>query len=174
MILTVDKKALLSAMIFQAKCDVRYYLNGICFAPDKKLYSTDGYRAFLGEHESEDLEDNVIVAIKGPKFVKFDKAKIDTESGVVTYFDDEGLRVGAAICNVIDGKYPDINRVIPKENNPVSEIRFNARYLADIYKAVALYNPRYPFIKIKTNGNDSASIVELSRNAFVIVLPVRG
>lgn len=115
MILTVDKKALLSAMIFQAKCDVRYYLNGIYFAPDKKLYSTDGHRAFLGEHESEDLKENIIVAIKGPKFVKFDKAKLDTESGIVTYFYDEGLRVGATICEVIDGKYPDINHMIPKE-----------------------------------------------------------
>ncbi len=33
MILTLSKEALLSAMIFQAKKDVRYYLNGICFAP---------------------------------------------------------------------------------------------------------------------------------------------
>lgn len=173
MILTVDKKSLLSAMIFQAFDDERYYLNGICFAPDKKLYSTDGHRAFLGEHESEDLKENVIVAIKGPKFVKFDKAKLDTESGIVTYFDDEGLRVGATICEVVDGKYPDINHMIPKEKNPVSEICFNASYLADIDKAAKLYNPRFPSIKIKTNGNDSASIVELSKNAFVIVLPVR-
>lgn len=51
MILTLSKEALLSAMIFQAKKDVRYYLNGICFAPDKKLFATDGHRLFIGEHD---------------------------------------------------------------------------------------------------------------------------
>lgn len=173
MILTVSKQALLSAMIFQAKCDIRYYLNGICFSPDKKLYSTDGHRVFLGEHESEDLKENVIVAIKGPKFVKFDKAKIDTELGMVTYLDCFGIRVGVAICEVIDGKYPDISRVIPKENKPVSEIGFNASYLADIEKVAKIYNPKYKSIKIKPNGNDSAVIIELNKNTSVIVMPTR-
>ncbi|SPP32284.1 hypothetical protein ARAF_2325 [Arsenophonus endosymbiont of Aleurodicus floccissimus] len=173
MILTVSKQALLSAMIFQAKCDERYYLNGICFAPKKKLYSTDGHRAFLGEHESEDLKENVIVGIKGPKFVKFDKAKIDTELGMVTYLDCFGIRVGVATCEVINGKYPDISRIMPKENKPVSEIGFNASYLADIEKVAKIYNPKYKLIKIKPNGNDSVVIIKLNKNTSVIVMPTR-
>ncbi|MFS1563791.1 MAG: hypothetical protein ACL7AX_13645 [Candidatus Arsenophonus phytopathogenicus] len=173
MILTVSKPALLSTMIFQAKCDERYYLNGICFAPDKKLYSTDGNRVFVGEHETKDLSENVIVSIKGARFTRFDKAQIDTQSGIVTYFDEDELRVGAAICEIIDGKYPDINRVIPKESKTVSEIGFNASYLADIEKVAKIYNPKYKSIKIKPNGNDSAAIVELNKNTSVIVMPTR-
>lgn len=53
----------------------------------RKLYSTDGHRDLLGEHEFEDLKEDVIVTIKGPNLVKFDKAKIDTELSIVTYFD---------------------------------------------------------------------------------------
>lgn len=98
MILTVSKQALLSAMIFQAKLDVRYFLNGICFAPDKKLYSTDGYRAFIGEHETDGLEDRIIVAIKGAKPTKFEKAEIDTDTGYISYLDSDGLRVDAGLC----------------------------------------------------------------------------
>ncbi|UBX30197.1 MULTISPECIES: hypothetical protein [Arsenophonus] len=139
MILTVGKKALLSAMIFQAKCDVRYYLNGICFAPDKKLYAADGYRIFIGEHETESLYESVIISIKGAKVTRFDKAQIDTRNGIVTYLDEDELRVGAAICEVIDRKYPNIEQVIPKENKPVSIIGFDARYLADIQKVARIY-----------------------------------
>ncbi|HGJ5868518.1 hypothetical protein [Arsenophonus nasoniae] len=173
MILTVDKKALLSAMIFQAKCDIRYYLNGICFAPEKKLYAADGYRVFIGEHETESLHESVIISIKGAKFTRFDKAQIDTQYRIVTYLDKDGLRVGAAICEVIEGKYPDINRVIPKESKPVSEIGFNASYLADIEKVAKIYNPKYKSIKIKPNGNDSAAIVELNKNTSVIIMPMK-
>ncbi|HGJ5877797.1 MAG TPA: hypothetical protein ACHBZ9_01590, partial [Arsenophonus nasoniae] len=82
-------------------------------------------------------------------------------------------RVGVAICEVIDGKYPDISRIIPKENKPVSEIGFNASYLADIEKAAKIYNPKYKSIKIKLNGKDNAAIAELNKNASVIVMPTR-
>ncbi len=176
MILTLSKRAMLSAMIFQAKNDVRYYLNGICFAPDKKLYSSDGYRCFIGEHETDGLKENIIIAIKGPRFIKFDKAEIDTESEIITYQDEAGARVGFGLCSVIDGRYPDIEKIIPKENKPVSEIGFNASYLADIEKAARLYNPHFEAIRIKTNGNDGAAICEFSsayEYGAVIVMPMR-
>jgi DNA polymerase-3 subunit beta len=176
MILTVSKTALLAAMIFQARKDVRYYLNGICFAPGGKLYATDGHRAFVGEHETEGLESNVIVAIKSPKFVRFEKAHIDTDTGIVTYENEVGVRVMVGLAEVVDGSYPDIERVVPKDNQPVTEIGFNARYLADIEKAAKLYNPRYESIVIKPNGNTNASIIELGSafgKASIIVMPAR-
>ena len=176
MILTLSKRAMLSAMIFQAKNDVRYYLNGICFGPDKKLYSTDGHRAFVGEHETEGLTGNIIIAIKGPRFIKFDKAQIDTESEIITYQDEIGARVGFGLCSVVDGLFPNIEKIIPKENKPVSEICFNASYLADIEKAARLYNPHFEAIKIKTNGSDGAAICEFSaafEKGAVIVMPMR-
>lgn len=172
MILTVSKRALLAAMIFQAKKSFRYYLNGICFAPSGKLYSSDGCRAFVGEHETEGLESNIIIAIKSPRFVKFEKAKIDTDTGLVTYEDEHGVRVMVGLAEVIDGQYPDIERVVPKDNQPVTEIGFNASYLADIEKAAKLYSPRFESIIIKPNGNTNASIIELGK-ASVIVMPTR-
>ncbi|UBX30842.1 hypothetical protein [Arsenophonus apicola] len=69
----------------------------------KKLYAADGYRVFIGEHETESLHESVIISIKGAKFTRFDKAQIDTQYRIVTYLDKDGLRVGAAICEVIEG-----------------------------------------------------------------------
>ncbi|WP_291971362.1 hypothetical protein [Candidatus Symbiopectobacterium sp.] len=177
MMLTISKTVLLSAMLFQAKADVRYYLNGICFAPDKKLYSTDGHRAFIGEHETDGLNDQVIVAIKGAKPTRFDKAEIDTDTGYVSYFDVHGLRIGAGLCEVIDGRFPDIERLTSTfESKPTNEIGFNAGYLADIEKAAKLYNPEFCGIKIKPNGNTEASIVEFNSgfsNGTLIIMPMR-
>jgi DNA polymerase-3 subunit beta len=177
MILTLSKAALLSALIFQAKKDVRYYLNGICFAPDKKLYSTDGHRAFIGEHDNAYLTENIIIAIKGAKVTSFEKAEIDTESGLVTYLNEHGSRVGAGICEVVDGRFPDIERVISTfKSTPTDEIGFNAGYLADIEKAAKLYNPKFCGIKIKPNGNTAASIVEFNSafgNGKLVIMPMR-
>ncbi|MFT8211557.1 MAG: hypothetical protein ACMZI0_15070 [Symbiopectobacterium sp.] len=177
MILTISKTALLSAMIFQAKADVRYYLNGICFAPDKKLYSTDGHRAFIGEHETDGLEDRIIVAIKGAKPSKFDKASIDTDTGNVAYLDEHGSRVGAGLCEVIDGRFPDIDHIASNfKSKPTDEIGFNDGYLADIEKAAKLYNPKFCGIKIKPNGNTEASIVEFNSafgNGTLVIMPMR-
>lgn len=177
MILTISKSALLSAMIFQAQKDVRYYLNGICFAPGGKVYSTDGHRAFIGEHSNQELSESIIVSIKGPKVTKFDRAEIDTEGGLVSYLDENGARVGAGLCEVVDGRFPDIERIISKfESKPTDEIGFNAGYLADIEKAAKLYSPKFCGIKIKPNGNTEASIVEL-HSAFdkgtVVIMPMR-
>lgn len=176
MLLKLSKRALLASMIFQAKIDPRYYLCGICFAPDGKLYSTDGHRAFIGEHQSEGLTESIIIKITGPRFVKFETAEIDTETGIVSYMDTHGVRQGVAMAKVVDGRFPDIDRVIPKGNEPVSEIGFNAGYLSDIEKAAKLYNAKWPGILIKPNGNTSSAIIELSNTfekASVVIMPMR-
>jgi DNA polymerase III sliding clamp (beta) subunit (PCNA family) len=177
MILVISKAALLSAMIFQAKKDVRYYLNGICFSPDRRVYATDGHRAFIGEHETDGVKENIIVSISGPKVSKFEKASIDTESGIVSYLDEHGVRVGAGICEVVNGRFPDIERITSKyENKPTDEIGFNAGYLADIEKAAKLYSPKFCGIKIKPNGNSEASIVEFHSphdKGTLVIMPMR-
>lgn len=176
MLLTLTKPALLSALLFQAKNDPRYYLMGFCFAPGKELYSTDGHRLFIGEHQTDGLEQNIIVRLKGPRFTRFDKATFDTESGVVTYLDEFGVRQNLGLCEVVDGKYPDVKRVIPTDNKSVSEIGFNAKYLADVERVARLYNPKFESIRIKPNGSSTGSLIEIRNpweTAKIIVMPMR-
>lgn len=113
--LKISKLLLESALIFQARKDVRYCLNGICFMPDGRIASTDGHRAFIGGSHDNKLIENVIIKIGKSPTKRYEYAIIDTKSKIATYHDEAGAMVGAGICEEIDGRFPDIDRVIPKQ-----------------------------------------------------------
>mgnify|MGYP002223804123 CR=1 FL=1 len=175
--LKISKILLESALIFQAKKDVRYYLNGICFMPDGRVASTDGHRAFIGGNHENKLEDNAIVKVSKSPTKSYSYAAIDTRTKIVTYHDGTDAMVGAGICEQIDGKFPDIDRVIPKEKSPAEEIGFNAKYLADVEKAAKLFNPKFECVRFELNGNTNAAVANLSSpegfTAKIIVMPMR-
>lgn len=85
--------------------------------------------------------------------------------------------VGAGICSEIDGKYPDIDRIIPKQTAPTEQIGFNAKYLADVEKLAKLFNPKYEAVLFELNGNTNAAVANISaptgETAKVIVMPMR-
>lgn len=75
----VSKILLESALIFQAKKDVRYYLNGICFKADGRVCSTDGHRAFVGGKHEGEIGEDVILSVTKAQTKNYDYAHIDTE-----------------------------------------------------------------------------------------------
>lgn len=175
--LKVSKLLLEGALMFQAKQDVRYYLNGICFMPDGRIAATDGHRAMIASKHENKLKDNVIVSVSKSPTKRYAYALLDTKTGIVTYHDEHEIMVGAGICEQIDGKFPDIDRVIPKEKSPAEEIGFNAKYLADVEKAAKLFNPKWEGVRFELNGSTSAAVANLSSpeglTAKVIVMPMR-
>lgn len=176
--LKICKTLLEAALVFHAKNDARYYLNGICFMPDGRIASTDGHRAFIGGKHENKLEENVIVSVSKSPTKRYNHAIIDTKSGIVTYHFGHGdAMVGAGICDVIDGRFPDIDRIIPKEKSPAEEIGFNAKYLADVEKAAKLFNPKFEGVRFELNGNTSAAVANIGaptgETAKVIVMPMR-
>lgn len=175
--LKISKLLLESALIFQARNDVRYYLNGICFMPDGRITSTDGHRAFIGGSHDNNLTENVIIKIGKSPTKRYEYAIIDTKSKIATYHDKAGVMVGAGICEEIDGNYPDIDRIIPKQAAPAEQIGFNAKYLADVEKLAKLFNPKFEAVLFELNGNTSAAVANISaptgETAKVIVMPMR-
>lgn len=175
--LKISKLLLEGALMFQAKNDVRYYLNGICFMPDGRVASTDGHRLFVGDKHNNKLDDNIIVSVSKPSTKRYDYAVLDTKTGTVTYHDEHEVMVGAGICSEIDGRFPDIDRVIPKQTAPAEQIGFNAKYLADVEKLAKLFNPKYEAVLFELNGNTSAAVANISaptgETAKVIVMPMR-
>ena len=174
--LKISKIMLEASHIFRAKGDIRYYLNGVCFMPGGKLAATDGCRLFMGSHENE-LNENVIVSIEKSPVKKYDYAICDTETGLVEFFSDSDVRVGVALCKLIDGRYPDVERVMPKETNAVDRIAFNPRYLADVEKCAKLFNSKWPCVTFELQGNDKAAVATVksptSETAKIIVMPMR-
>lgn len=175
--LKISKLLLESALIFQARNDVRYYLNGICFIPDGRIASTDGHRAFIGGSHDNELAENIIVKVSKSPTKRYEYAIIDTKSKIATYHDEAGVMVGAGICEEIDGRLPDIDRIIPKETNGAHRIGFNAGYLVDIEKAAKLFNPKFCGVNFELNGNTNAAVCCLSapsgETAKIIVMPMR-
>lgn len=175
--LKVSKLLLEGALIFQAKQDVRYYLNGICFMPDGRVAATDGHRAMIASKHENKIKSNVIVSISKSPTKNYSYAVIDTRAKIVTYHNNFDVLVGAGICSEVDGKFPDIDRVIPKQTAPAEQIGFNAKYLADVEKLAKLFNPKFEAVLFELNGNTSAAVANISaptgETAKVIVMPMR-
>lgn len=175
--LKISKLLLEGTLMFQARNDVRYYLNGICFMPDGRVSATDGHRAFIANKHDNKITNNVIVSVSKSPTKRYEYAIIDTKTKIATYHDESGEIVGAGICSEIDGNYPDIDRVIPKQTLPTEEIGFNAGYLVDIEKVAKLFNPKFCGVKFELNGNTNAAVANISaptgENAKVIVMPTR-
>lgn len=175
--LKVSKLLLEGALMFQARQDVRYYLNGICFMPDGRIAATDGHRAMIASKHENKLKDNVIVSVSKSPTKRYVYALLDTKTGIVTYHDEHEIMVGAGICSEINGNYPDIDRVIPKQTSPTEQIGFNAKYLADVEKLAKLFNPKYEAVRFELNGNTRAAVANIStptgETAKVIVMPMR-
>ena len=175
--LKISKLLLEGALMFQAKNDVRYYLNGICFMPDGRVSATDGHRAFIANKHDNKITDNVIVSVSKSPTKRYDYAVLDTKTKIVTYHDAFDVLVGAGICSLIDGRFPDIDRVITKETAPTEQIGFNAKYLADVEKLAKLFNPKFEAVLFELNGNTSAAVANISapsgETAKVVVMPMR-
>lgn len=175
--LKVSKLLLEGALMFQAKQDVRYYLNGICFMPDGRVAATDGHRAMIASKHENKLTDNVIVSVSKSPTKRYAYALLDTKTSIVTYHDEHEIMVGAGICSEINGRFPDIDRVIPKQTVPAEQIGFNAKYLADVEKLAKLFNPKFEAVLFELNGNTSAAVANISaptgETSKVIVMPMR-
>lgn len=175
--LKISKLLLEGALMFQAKQDVRYYLNGICFMPDGRVAATDGHRAMISSKHENKLKDNVIVSVSKSPTKRYAYALLDTKTRIVTYHDEHEIMVGAGICSEIDSRFPDIDRVIPKQTAATEQICFNAKYLEDVEKLAKLFNPKYEAVLFELNGNTSAAVANINaptgETAKVIVMPMR-
>lgn len=174
--LKISKIMLESTHLFRAKDGIRYYLNGACFMHGGKLAATDGHRLFMGSHENE-LTENVIISIEKSPVKKYDHAICDTETGLVEFFDINEQRVGVALCQLVDGRYPDVERIVPKATQAVDRIGFNAGYLADVEKCAKLFNQKWQSVVFELNGNTNAAVATVNsptgETAKIIVMPMR-
>lgn len=173
----LSKTLLECALIFQAKNDIRYYLNGICFKADGRVASTDGHRAFIGGKHDGLMESDLILSITKSPTKKYDYAVIDTDAEIITYHHDTTLKVGIGMVSVVDGKFPDIDRIIPKDKQATETIGFRAKYLADLDKAADLFNPRWNSVTFDLNGSSGCAVARFkspsSDEGIIIVMPMR-
>jgi DNA polymerase III sliding clamp (beta) subunit (PCNA family) len=183
-------KILTACYAIAPKTDVRYYLNGVHFKSMPNGYvieSTDGHSLVQFKSESiiQGSEVDVILDIKHVKlFIDKIKAmgynKTDVNEVYITGITDNQIDFNLGSVETINGKYPDCERVIWKdESKETREIGMDARYLADILKVTK------PFISkkhqpVKLEFKDSASSVRVTFDngidnlkSVMIIMPCR-
>jgi len=123
-----DFKDMLDATAFaMAQQDVRYYLNGMLLEIGNQVVrtvATDGHRLALASIASDltlDVDRQVIVPRKG--VIEFSRLLSDTEEEVVVSIGDSHIQSEVGnykfTSKLIDGKFPDYNRVIPKGGDKI-------------------------------------------------------
>ena len=139
-----------------ANQDVRYYLNGLLLELDSiglKAVATDGHRlAYCESPVALDIKDRqqVIVPRKGITELK---NLIDDEEGEVTItLGSSQIRVEtktkALVSKLIDGRFPDYNRVIPEESDNQAMVD-RVEFREALQRAAILSNEKYRGIRLK-------------------------
>lgn len=176
----LNPQALRAASLSAAKKDIRYYLNGVCIRyrasvltgmPFAMVYGTDGhrvgcFRTLLSEWIDTDFE--VIVPLD---VIKSIPKKVQVLE--LAKLDDKQWRLGNTLFTPVEGKYPDIGRIIPtKFDNQLANV--NPEYLMDAYEAMKIYRDKgYHYFLFETNADSACAVHDGQSDAFVVIMPMR-
>lgn len=118
------KNLLSSVQYAMAQQDIRYYLNGVLMVIDGntiKLVATDGHRlAFISEVLDQEYQKQEII-LSRKTVNELMKLLNDVDDKVQLEISEKQIRATFSnitlTSKVIDGKFPDYNRVIPNHSN---------------------------------------------------------
>lgn len=121
------KKLLLSVQYAMAQQDVRYYLNGVLFlieGKELKVVATDGHRLAFNSGIIEGNHEKKEIILPRKAVTELCKLLSDTNEIVELDFSAQQAKASFSgitlITKIIDGKFPDYERVIPKYSNHLS------------------------------------------------------
>ena len=157
-------KALINQVHFaMAVHDIRYYLNGILFVAEGKtltLVATDGSRLALAQAElaSEIPKQEVILPRKTVlelmRLLKDDKGSSGeegSESLIEMRFANNQAKFSFSgmefVTKLVEGKYPDYNRVIPKNHKNIITLG-RAPLLASLQRAAILTSEKFKGVRV--------------------------
>ena len=134
--------------------DIRYYLNGILFVAEGKnltLVATDGHRLALAQAtlDNEIPKQEVILPRKTvlelQRLLKDEDTPIEMRfAGNQAKFSFSGMEF---VTKLVEGKFPDYNRVIPK-NHKNSVTLGRAPLLASLQRAAILTSEKFKGVQI--------------------------
>ena len=156
-----ELKDLLKQVEFaMAQQDIRYYLNGLLFeiaANKLNIVGTDGHRLSFTSTELKQNYEKQDVILPRKTVVELIKLLDDSEDEVQIELASNQVNFSFAnlklISKVIDGKFPDYNRVIPVgHQNTFSVERLNV--LLAMQRASILSNEKYRGIRMVLSNNN--------------------
>ncbi len=134
--------------------DIRYYLNGLLMqvlGSELRLVATDGHRLALSSNtlEQDYARTEVILPRKTVLELTRQLADSDEPLEITITGNQAAFRFGPIelITKLIDGKFPDYDRVIP-QGNPRLVIAHRASLLAALQRAAILTNEKFRGLRV--------------------------
>jgi DNA polymerase-3 subunit beta len=161
------KKVIQATSFAMAVQDVRYYLNGILLElKDQQLraVATDGHRLALSSVSSNVTLPNVQVIVPRKGILELDRLLEESDEPVSLALSSNHLRAKLGdytfTTKLIDGKFPDYERVIPRGGD--KEIIADKEPLKQVLTRVAiLSNEKYRGVRV---GFESGNLQVLANN----------
>ena len=175
--ITINKGILAAAALVAPTKDIRYYVKGVCvFQRNNIVYvtATDGSSLFidtLPDAEPAEQDFEVIIPIDTVKHAL--KAKIN-DFRLVKQSSNGVWAIGPSAFEPIDGKFPDVLRVIP-ESISGEFANFDFERLAIAQKALRLATGlKCGFFHLSNNGEGGVSVMRgNSKFPLMVIMPLR-
>ena len=143
-----------------AQQDVRYYLNGLMFevsANTLRAVATDGHRlAYCEKEMSNDIADVKQVILPRKGVLELVRLLNDSDDTVKIVIGSNHLQVELArlrlTSKLIDGRFPDYNRVMPTDGNNVIKVDRD-QFRQALMRASILSNEKYRGIRLILEEN---------------------
>lgn len=142
------KSLLFSVQYAMAQQDVRYYLNGVLLIAEGnklKVVATDGHRLAYNAGVIKDNFEKQEIILPRKAVMELSKLLADTEENIELEFSQQQVKATFSditlITKVIDGKFPDYERVIPNYDNHLGINRVFVRQA--LQRAAILSNEKF-------------------------------
>ncbi len=153
------KRLLSSVQHAMAQQDIRYYLNGVLMVVENnsiKLVATDGHRlAYIAEDMDEE-HPKLEVILSRKTVNELLKQLIDSDEELVIELAEKQVRFNFAdttmTSKVIDGKFPDYNRVIPNHTNHL--VLNRVVIMQALQRAAILSNEKFRGVRLLLTENN--------------------
>lgn len=137
-----------------AQQDIRYYLNGLLLVVtgnELRVVSTDGHRlAYASEHLSES-QTRTEVILPRKTIIELSRLLADNDDALEVRLSPNQavFRFGdiELVSKLIDGKFPDYERVIPQNHNKVITIS-RTTLLQSLHRAAILTNEKFRGVRV--------------------------
>ena len=148
-------KSLLNQVAFaMAVHDIRYYLNGILFVAEGKqlsLVSTDGHRLAFASATLDVEVPNQEVILPRKTVIELQRLLSDVEGAIEMQFANNQAKFVFAgmefVSKLVEGKFPDYNRVIPKNHHNRITIGRTA-LLATLQRTAILTSDKFKGVRL--------------------------
>ncbi|WP_293759503.1 DNA polymerase III subunit beta [uncultured Aquitalea sp.] len=134
--------------------DIRYYLNGLLMQTDGnqvKLIATDGHRLAFASADVTDALPKAEVILPRKTILELYKLLQDSDDEIRIELLANQVRFSfgstVIISKVVDGKFPDYNRVIPLDNDKIFLIE-RLNFLHALQRAAILANEKFRGVRL--------------------------